>query len=69
MRPVMLTGDSHLGALDAAGIAVIDKPPETVTADGITDLAYDPDDTHHASTAYGALALQAILAHADATGG
>lgn len=59
-------------ALEAAGIAVIDQPPETLTPDGMTDLAYDhedPDDTHHAGTAYGALALQAVLAHAEATGG
>ena len=49
-------------------VSVIDQPPETVTPDHMTDLAYDnenPDDQHHANKTYGSLALDAILRHVD----
>lgn len=51
------------------GVPVIDQPSETITEDGMTDLAYDnenPGDQYHANGAYGKLALEAVLRNVDA---
>ena len=55
------------GQLSASGIAILDKPPSTVTQAGTTDLRYDnenPLDNHHANAAYGKLVLEQMTAYA-----
>lgn len=55
-------------ALALAGIAVIEQPSATLDPEGGTLDRFkheDPEDGHHGNSDYGALALQAILRHAD----
>jgi hypothetical protein len=56
--------------LGGRGIALVEPPPETVTADGFLESSYGAGpgpnggaDPHHANAAYGALMLARIRAH------